>query len=246
MHVSRLGLTPLKGTRHRDPYADLTLDGPVGDRVLCLVDRARGRVVRTVENPTLMRPPPAGTTACSPPSCPAARSRGRPSGTGEMLEVDYWGPGPAGGGHRPVGGGVRRAGRARRRARPGPRAPATSSTAARQPGQQLLAGPAGRRNRRAGRRRAVRMTFTLDTTGQGRPRRGRLDRRRVRGGEAKVEVRSGCPGARSSTSTRDGERRPRARGLGDIVVPSARSCSVWTRWSPGLAGCTSTLPWKRG
>ena len=55
MHVSRIGLTPLKGTRHADRrYVDLTLEGAVGDRVFCFVDRSRGRVLRTVENPTLM------------------------------------------------------------------------------------------------------------------------------------------------------------------------------------------------
>ena len=39
MHVTRIGLTPVKGGRHAEQASvDLTLDGPVGDRVFCLVD----------------------------------------------------------------------------------------------------------------------------------------------------------------------------------------------------------------
>ena len=56
VHVSRIGFTSLKGARHLGrPFVDLTRDGPVGDRVFCLVDLARGRVLRTVENPTLVQ-----------------------------------------------------------------------------------------------------------------------------------------------------------------------------------------------
>ena len=56
MHITRIGLTPVKGGRHTEqPSVDLTLEGPVGDRVFCLVDRDRGRVLRTVENPTLVQ-----------------------------------------------------------------------------------------------------------------------------------------------------------------------------------------------
>ena len=56
MHVTRIGLTPVKGGRHAEQASvDLTLDGPVGDRVFCLVDPERGRVLRTVENPSMMR-----------------------------------------------------------------------------------------------------------------------------------------------------------------------------------------------
>ena len=52
MHVTRIGLTPVKGGRHAEQASvDLTLDGPIGDRVFCLVDTERGRVHRTVENP---------------------------------------------------------------------------------------------------------------------------------------------------------------------------------------------------
>jgi len=55
-HVSRLGLALVKGTRHLD-RDDVVLDrhGPVGDRTWCLVDRAAARILRTVENPRLLR-----------------------------------------------------------------------------------------------------------------------------------------------------------------------------------------------
>ncbi len=54
--VSRLGLAEVKGTRHID-RDEIELDdhGPVGDRTWCVVDRAASRVLRTVENPRLLR-----------------------------------------------------------------------------------------------------------------------------------------------------------------------------------------------
>ena len=56
MRVSRIGFTPLKGGRHRT-HGSVVLaeDGPVGDRVFCLVDPVADRCLRTVENPTLIR-----------------------------------------------------------------------------------------------------------------------------------------------------------------------------------------------
>jgi uncharacterized protein YcbX len=93
VHVSRIGLASVKGTRHRDlSYVDLTLDGPVGDRVFCLVDVARGRVLRSVENPGLVR-----TTARWSDGVLSATLPGRddvtdvPVVTGKTLKVDYWG-----------------------------------------------------------------------------------------------------------------------------------------------------------
>jgi uncharacterized protein YcbX len=92
VHVSRLGLTPLKGTRHVDlDHVDLTLDGPVGDRVFCLVDRARGRVLRTVENPSLMRTEAGWHGGVLTARLPGGTVEDVPTGTGEKLEVDYWG-----------------------------------------------------------------------------------------------------------------------------------------------------------
>lgn len=55
MIVTRLGLALVKGTRHLD-HEELEFDaqGPIGDRTFCLVDRACGRVLKTVENPRLV------------------------------------------------------------------------------------------------------------------------------------------------------------------------------------------------
>lgn len=93
MHITRIGLTPLKGARHAE-LASLHLDrsGPVGDRLFCLVDTDRNRVVRTVENPHIVlvtaewdgstltvRTPEGGEVAASPIS------------TGEQIVSDYWG-----------------------------------------------------------------------------------------------------------------------------------------------------------
>ncbi|CAN5584829.1 hypothetical protein BH10ACT10_BH10ACT10_18400 [soil metagenome] len=93
MHITRIGLTPVKGGRHTErPSVDLTADGPAGDRVFCLVDRERGRVLRTMENPTLLqtvsRRADDGVLAVT---LPAGAVQGVPEPTGETLEVDYWG-----------------------------------------------------------------------------------------------------------------------------------------------------------
>ena len=92
MHVSRIGFTSLKGARHAQrPFVDLTLDGPVGDRLFCLVDPARGRVIRTVENPTLMRTTAMWVDGVLTVTLPRAVVEGVPVLTGVTRTVDYWG-----------------------------------------------------------------------------------------------------------------------------------------------------------
>jgi uncharacterized protein YcbX len=92
VHVSRIGFTPLKGTRHTDqPYVDLTLDGPVGDRVFCFVDPSRGRVLRTVEHPTLMQTRARWQDGVLTTELPAGVVSGVPVPTGDVVKVDYWG-----------------------------------------------------------------------------------------------------------------------------------------------------------
>jgi len=90
--IQRIGLTPVKGGRHlaRD-RADLTMDGPVGDRVFCLVDLSRGRVLRTVENPALLQACARWTDGLLTVDLPAGQFEGVPLPSGEMLSVDYWG-----------------------------------------------------------------------------------------------------------------------------------------------------------
>ncbi len=95
MHVTRVGLAPVKGTRHHElPVVDLDPQGPVGDRVFCLVDIRSGRVVRTVDHPrlTLVDATWDGTTLTA--RTPDGREvTTTPEPTGELLELDYWGRG---------------------------------------------------------------------------------------------------------------------------------------------------------
>ena len=92
MHVTRIGFTSLKGARHLDrPFVDLAWDGPVGDRVFCLVDLARERVLRTVENPTLLQTRVTWDAGLLTVSLPGASAQGVPAFTGETRTLDYWG-----------------------------------------------------------------------------------------------------------------------------------------------------------
>lgn len=93
MHIDRIGLTPLKGARHRE-LTSLRLDatGPVGDRVFCLVDVDRARVVRTVDHPSLVLVDAIwdGTdlTVRTPDGREVVEA---PRPTGQLLPLDYWG-----------------------------------------------------------------------------------------------------------------------------------------------------------
>lgn len=92
MHITRIGLAALKGTRHTTLQdLDLDLGGPRGDRVLCLVDADRDRVVRTVENPRMVLVTATwdGTTlTVATPD--GASVTGAPTPTGEVITCDYW------------------------------------------------------------------------------------------------------------------------------------------------------------
>jgi len=90
--IQRIGFTPLKGGRHMThDLADLTPDGPAGDRVFCLVDRSRGRVLRTVENPALLRTCARWEGGVLSVDLAGHTIEGVPSPSGERLRVDYWG-----------------------------------------------------------------------------------------------------------------------------------------------------------
>jgi len=92
VHIERIGFTPVKGGRHlTHGLADLTLEGPVGDRVFCLVDRARGRVLRTVENPSLLAVSARWEAGVLSVQLPDRTLEGVPSLSGETFTVDYWG-----------------------------------------------------------------------------------------------------------------------------------------------------------
>lgn len=92
VHVSRIGFTSLKGARHVNwPSVELTWDGPVGDRVFCLVDPVRERVLRTVENPTLMQTSAHWEGGVLTVTLPRGTVAGVPAPTGETRTLDYWG-----------------------------------------------------------------------------------------------------------------------------------------------------------
>ncbi|MFP5252851.1 MAG: hypothetical protein ACLGH4_03540, partial [Actinomycetes bacterium] len=93
MHVARIGFTVLKGGRHlARPEADLALDGPVGDRAYCLLDVARDRVLRTVENPTTVQVEAGLEGPRLRVGLPGGETvEAVPVPTGEVREVDYWG-----------------------------------------------------------------------------------------------------------------------------------------------------------
>ena len=92
MHVARIGFTAVKGGRHLEHgHVDLASTGPVGDRVFCLVDPRRRRVLRTVENPALVQGVARWQAGVLSVSLPTGTAEGVPVRTGEVLEVDYWG-----------------------------------------------------------------------------------------------------------------------------------------------------------
>lgn len=92
MHVTRVGFTVLKGGRHvARQTSELTGSGARGDRLFCLVDPARDRVLRTVENPTLVQVVAAVDGERLRLELPTGTVVGRPEPTGELGTVDYWG-----------------------------------------------------------------------------------------------------------------------------------------------------------
>ena len=198
MRIARTGLSPVKGGRHTDrPSVQLALDGPVGDRVFCLVDRACGRVLRTVENPTLPQTAARwrdGVLSVTLPSIPGGAVSGEPVPTGETVKVDYWGrvaalevvEGPwAQAYSEHVGYDVVLA----RATRPGEVVYGASVTLVTSSSLDLLAertgGPVDGARFRA--------TLTVDTTGHPPHVEDDWVGRRLRLGDAEVEVRGGVP-----------------------------------------------------
>lgn len=93
VHVTRAGFAPMKGTRHT-AYAEVRLDplGPVGDRRFCAVDADRHRVLRTMQHPelvALVARVEGGELVVDLPDG-AAHSWSTSPG-GEDLTCDYWG-----------------------------------------------------------------------------------------------------------------------------------------------------------
>lgn len=93
MKVVRVGLTPVKGTRHSAlDSVELDGDGAVGDRVFCLVDAAESRVLRTVQHPRLPAVLARWQDFRLEVALPSGeRAVGVPSDSGESVSCDYWG-----------------------------------------------------------------------------------------------------------------------------------------------------------
>lgn len=92
VRIERIGFTPLKGGRHvAHDAVSLVHTGPVGDRAFCLVDPARMRVLRTVENPTLVQHVVRWSSGVLSVDFPSGALGAIPMPTGRVLEVDYWG-----------------------------------------------------------------------------------------------------------------------------------------------------------
>jgi uncharacterized protein len=92
MRIERIGFTALKGARHVSrERVELSPQGPVGDRVFCLLDPVRRRVLRTVENPTLVRAVARWDRGVLSVDLPTGTVEGAPAPTGEVVKADYWG-----------------------------------------------------------------------------------------------------------------------------------------------------------
>jgi uncharacterized protein YcbX len=92
MKVARIGLTVLKGTRHQS-HDEVTLSGqgPVGDRLFCLVDPRRRQVLRTVANGPLLGVVAEWQDDVLTVELGERTLRDVPRATGETLDVSYWG-----------------------------------------------------------------------------------------------------------------------------------------------------------
>ena len=195
MRITRIGLTPVKGGRHTGQASvELTPEGPVGDRVFCLVDRRRARVLRTVENPTLVQTSARWHEGVLSVALPSGSVEGEPSPTGETLEADYWGrvaalevvEGPwAAAYSEHVGRDVVLA----RASRPGEVVYGASVSLVTTSSLDLLAERTGAPVDDA----QFRATFTLDTAGQPPHVEDEWVGRRLHLGDAEVEVRSVIP-----------------------------------------------------
>lgn len=93
MRVAAVGFTPVKGMRHAS-YDAVVLDehGPVGDRAFCVVNVPRRRVLRTVQNPSLVAVQARWDGRVLDLVLPSRETASAaPSVSGERVTCDYWG-----------------------------------------------------------------------------------------------------------------------------------------------------------
>lgn len=91
--VADFGFAVIKGTRHRSrPEAQLDAAGPVGDRRYCLVDLKSGKVLKTVQNPSLVtvdvHEEETGLVVELPTGVSVSAA---PVPSGRVAMADYWG-----------------------------------------------------------------------------------------------------------------------------------------------------------
>ena len=87
-----MGLSALKGTRHRAlSSVHLSSQGPVGDRVFCLVEPEHRQVLRTVGHGSLLRATVTWEQGLLTVDLAGQVVAGVPVRTGETLHVDYRG-----------------------------------------------------------------------------------------------------------------------------------------------------------
>ncbi|KZE21497.1 MOSC domain-containing protein [Brevibacterium sp. LS14] len=93
LDVRAVGFSPIKGTRHLvQPQARFDAAGPLGDRRFCLVDMRTRRVLRTVQNPSLLAVVARMQGEALETVLPDGTAvTAVPEPTGETLTCDYWG-----------------------------------------------------------------------------------------------------------------------------------------------------------
>lgn len=92
LSVPSLGFAHVKGTRHEArPGAAVDAHGPIGDREFCFVDVERRQVLKTVQNPRLIRMTTSLVDDTLTITLPDGRSASGVSvGQGERLTCSYW------------------------------------------------------------------------------------------------------------------------------------------------------------
>jgi uncharacterized protein YcbX len=92
MRVARIGSSPLKGGRHTAlESVEVSLDGVVGDRVFAVVDLASRKVLKTVENPGLLRCDARWGDGILTIAIDGEPFSAAPQPIGDPIELDYWG-----------------------------------------------------------------------------------------------------------------------------------------------------------
>jgi uncharacterized protein YcbX len=92
MRVRRIGVTPIKGTRHQArAEIELAPSGPVGDRVFGLVDLERRQVLRTVATGSLLAVAASWQHGRLTVNLGGTEVTGLPRATGATAGVEYWG-----------------------------------------------------------------------------------------------------------------------------------------------------------